>query len=111
MNRSAEDPEGGSTKQRDLQGTDPGGALYLELIKDAVQVERGRKMLMEQKAVTVITTAAALVGLFFGLAGGVVKSSSFSTPPEARLLVVVSLAPLLVAALCSVLTIWTPRYS
>jgi len=66
----------------DLPGA---GRAYGQLIADQLAEERSRKVSLEARAVTVITTSSALATLLFSLTAGLTATSKFRLPTPAKL--------------------------
>jgi uncharacterized membrane protein len=85
--------------------TDPGSSVLAACVQEQLARQDARKTSLEQRGITVITTAGALVTLLFGLAAFTTKrSQTFALPGGASYLLVAALVLFFGAALAAILT-------
>jgi hypothetical protein len=77
------------------------GDVYADVIDELLELERGRKASLEQKALSVITSSGVLVTLLFGFASLTKSTQSTGLPVLARAFLVAGMASFLVAILDS----------
>ena len=86
------------------------GAVYEDLIKEQLAEERNLKASLEQRGITVVTTAGTLVSLLFGLAAVVTTAKQFSVPGATRAWLTVAAGGFLLAAVTAIAINWPRRY-
>jgi hypothetical protein len=86
------------------------GAAYSQLIVDQLAEERGRKVSLEARGVTVITTSSTLATLLFALTAGLTAAPAFKLPASARLPLVLALCAFAIAAAFALMTSIPLRY-
>lgn len=75
------------------------GDAYGRLIDDQVNQERDRKLSLETRGVTVITTSSALATLLFALTASLTLASKFKLPGSAKLPLMLALGAFVLAAI------------
>jgi hypothetical protein len=86
------------------------GAAYSQLIIDQLTEERSRKVSLEARGVTVITTSSTLATLLFALTVGLTTAAGFKLPGPARLPLVLALCAFATAAVLGLMTSIPLRY-
>src|ERR1700694_370776 len=85
--------------------TDSGASILAAYVQAQLARQDARKTSLEQRGITVITTAGALVTLLFGLAAlSTKRAQTFALPAGASYLLVVALVLFFGAALAAILT-------
>lgn len=74
------------------------GHSYGQLIVDQLTEERNRKVSLEARGVTVISTSSALATLLFALTAGLTATSKFRLPAPAKLPLLLALITFVFAA-------------
>lgn len=87
------------------------GDRYWDLVKEQLTEERSRKTSLEQRGITVITSAAAMVTLLFGLTALATKASAtYVLPDPAPGLLIAAGALFLMAAVLAIAINWAVHY-
>lgn len=94
---SAESPSNNRATTNDDR--EAAGREYLKLIIEQLEEERKTKSSVEQRAITVITTAGTLVSVLFALVVLVTRSNSFELESVSRSFLYAALSAFVVAAL------------
>lgn len=81
---------------------DNGSAVYLDFVKELVEVEDMRGSTLESRGSTVITSSGALVTLLLGLATLVTKLEAFTLGAGVRTLLVASVAAFAAAVVLAI---------
>lgn len=74
------------------------GAAYVQLIDEQLREERSRKVSLEGRGISVITTSGTIVALLFGLTAGLTAGLGHSLPKIVRLPLLLSLIAFVAAA-------------
>lgn len=96
-------------EDRAVPDTDAGTA-YGQLIADQLAEERNRKISLEGRGVTVITTSGTLATLLFALTAGLTAAAKFKLPESAKLPLLLALLAFVIAALSGLATNVPLRY-
>ena len=86
------------------------GRAYGQLIADQLAEERNRKVSLEARGVTVITTSSALATLLFALTAGLTAASKFKLPVPAKLPLLLALVTFVFSAAFSLVANIPLRY-
>jgi hypothetical protein len=86
------------------------GAAYGQLIVDQLTEERNRKISLEARGVTVITTSGTLATLLFALTAGLTAAAKVKLPESAKLPLLLALVAFVIAALSGLATNVPLRY-
>jgi hypothetical protein len=90
--------------------TTAGQDVYAPLVENQLEEERARKTSLEQRGVAVISTSGVLVSFLFGLAAVVTNAKNFDLPGAARVLLVVTVALFVLAAVGGLVSNWPLNY-
>jgi hypothetical protein len=93
-------------RQKEAPPAPTAGELYADLIKEQLKAEEDRKASIEQKGASIVTTAGALIVLFFGLAGFTTTAIGFRAEGITGWLLAGSLVAFLLAAAGGIATQW-----
>ena len=81
-----------------------GRAIYADYIREQLEGQEARKTSLEQRGLSLVGTAGALVTLLFGLAALATEREGFAFPTAARALLVAALVFFVVAGLAALIT-------
>ncbi len=85
-------------------GNGSGRAIYADYIREQLEAQEARKVSLEQRGLSLVSTSGALVTLLFGLTAFAVEREGFVLPTSGRVLLVVALGFFVVAALAAIVT-------
>lgn len=86
------------------------GTAYDKLIQEQLDEERDRKKMLESKGSAVLTTAAALTTLLFGLAALVTGVEGYTLPSDARNVLIFAFVAFAISALLGLSATWPMKY-
>jgi hypothetical protein len=81
-----------------------GRSIYADYIREQLESQEARKVSLEQRGLSLITTSGALVTLLFGLTALASEREGFVLPTTARVLLIVALVFFVIAGLAALVT-------